>query len=82
MIHLMVVYCLSLNPYVCRTLELVPADGHLIASQIECMMGGMMGSAEFRFEGALWFVKGAYCRQEIDTELREALDAARRQLDR
>jgi hypothetical protein len=37
-----------LNPTQCRTLEIIPEDGHKIASQIECLMGGAIFDAQTR----------------------------------
>lgn len=65
MIHAFVVYCLVLNPTMCQTLEIAPVDGHRIASAMECMRGGMMGSSgEFTYQGAQWRIKGLSCREE------------------
>lgn len=64
-VHAFVIYCLSLNPYVCRNYEIMPV-GHRITSIGECMRGGMMGSAEFQFEGARWYIKGVRCTEESD----------------
>ena len=72
-VHLMLMYCMTLNPYICRAYELLPSDGHKIASVGECMRGSMMGSAEFDFDGARWFIKGASCREEHDG-VREAIN--------
>ena len=63
MVHAFIVYCLMLNPTMCRTFEILPDDGYPIASVGECMRGGMMGSAEFTFESAQWYVKGVSCRE-------------------
>jgi hypothetical protein len=64
-VTLFVVYCMALNPYICRSYQIVPAD-HQLQTISECMIGGMVGSAEFRFEDADWFIKGAYCRENPD----------------
>lgn len=68
MITLVVVYCLTANPYLCRTLEMVPEDGHEIASIPECLRGGAIGSMRFTLEDAEWMVKGYKC-QEKPTEV-------------
>lgn len=63
MITLMVTYCLVLNPYLCRTLELVPAD-HEITSIAECIKGGAMGDvARFTLDHTQWQVKGWRCTE-------------------
>jgi len=48
MIRAFVLYCMVLNPTMCRTLEIVPEDGHKITSQIECLMGGAIFDAQSR----------------------------------
>lgn len=66
MIHSFIVYCMVLNPTMCQTIEIVPAD-HQTASLMECMKGGMMGSsAEFTYQGARWATKGVQCREVPD----------------
>lgn len=61
MITLVVVFCLTLNPYICRSLELVPEDGHKIASVGECLRGGATGGMTFTMEHAEWQTKGWRC---------------------
>jgi hypothetical protein len=68
MITLVVVYCLTVNPYMCRTLEMVPDDGRAIASIAECIKGGAIGGMSFTLEHAEWHVKGYRC-QEKPTEV-------------
>lgn len=63
MIKLVVVYCLVLNPYICRTLETVPDDGHVIASQMECIKGGAIGGMKFTLDNAEWQTKGWHCQE-------------------
>jgi len=76
MIHAFVVYCLVLNPYMCRQWELAPVD-HKIVSTADCMKGVMMGGSVFSYEGLAWFVKGGGCKgngpsaDEVSTYLRE-----------
>ena len=46
MIHLIVTYCLVLNPTQCRSLEMVPDNYRPITSMTDCMMGGVIGISE------------------------------------
>jgi hypothetical protein len=63
MITLFVIYCMVLNPTMCRTLELVPAD-HEIVSIPECIRGGAMGDiARFTLDHTQWQVKGWRCTE-------------------
>ena len=80
-VHLMVLYCMSLNPYICRAFELTPSDGHKIASIGECMRRGMVGSAEFEYDHTRWFVKGASCREEHEDDVNQALNDIKRRLE-
>ncbi len=63
MISLFVVYCMVLNPTMCRVLELAPVD-HEIVSIPECIRGGAMGDiAGFTLDHAQWRVKGWKCKE-------------------
>lgn len=68
MITAWITYCLVMNPYICRAFQLEPIDRKIISIS-DCMRGGMMGAAEFTFDGARWFVKGVRCREERDDEV-------------
>lgn len=84
MIRAFVVYCMVLNPTMCRNLEIVPDDGHKIASQMECLLGGAIFDAQTRisqqtpasqdaelritYEGIEWRVKYIMCKQEGDDD--------------
>jgi hypothetical protein len=48
MIRAIVLYCMVLNPNLCKVLEIVPSDGHPISSQMECLMGGAIFDAQAR----------------------------------
>ena len=63
MITLFVVFCLVQNPYMCRSLEMVPQDGHAIVSVAECTKGGAIGVMRFHLEDADWQVKGWRCTE-------------------
>jgi len=56
----MVVFCLVQNPYMCRTLEMVPVD-HATVSIPECIRGGMIGGMTFTLDHADWRIKGYRC---------------------
>jgi hypothetical protein len=60
-IQLFVVFCLTQNPYMCRTLEMVPQDLHAITSVAECTKGGAVGGMRFTLEHMEWRVKGWRC---------------------
>lgn len=67
MITLTVVFCMLLNPTMCRELEMVPID-HAITSPMECIMGGAIGGMQyeqmqFKLEGITWRVRGWRCKQ-------------------
>ena len=64
MIHLIVTYCLVLNPTQCRSLEMVPDNYRPITSMTDCMMGGVIGGTKFVLDHAEWQVKGFHCNQE------------------
>lgn len=65
MIHAFITFCMILWPKTCQTIELMPEDGHPIASLMECMQAGMMGStAEFTYGGDRWQTKGLNCRED------------------
>lgn len=73
MVTAIVIYCLSANPYLCRSLEIVPTD-HQLRTISDCMRGGAIYAATaFRLEYADWFVKGVRCREAPD-EVRAWLD--------
>jgi hypothetical protein len=61
MIELLVIFCMKLNPYMCKTLEMVPDDGHQVASQMECIKGGAVGGMTFMLEYVEYQVKGWRC---------------------
>lgn len=61
MTSLFVIFCLVQNPYICRSLEMVPQDGHAIVSVAECTKGGAVGTMRFTLEHAEWRVKGWRC---------------------
>lgn len=68
MITLVVMYCMILNPSMCRVLEVVPVD-HEIVSIPECIKGGAMGDTlRFTLDHIEWRVKGWRC-QEKPTEV-------------
>ena len=67
MITLTVVFCMQLNPSMCRELEMAPID-HAIVSTMECIMGGAIGGVQyeqqqFKLEGIVWRVKGWRCKE-------------------
>jgi hypothetical protein len=63
MIEVVVVYCLTLNPTLCRTLTVAPVD-HAATSVPECIKGGAIYEATtFRLEHAEWTVKGWHCHE-------------------
>jgi hypothetical protein len=63
MVTVLVVYCLTLNPTMCRTLEIAPVD-HETVSVAECIKGGANYAATtFRLDYADWTVKGWKCRE-------------------
>lgn len=72
-IKLVVVYCLSLNPYICRTLEMVPVD-HGIVSIMECIRGGAIGGMTFELEHAEWKVRGWRCEEPRTLNLQALKD--------
>ena len=61
MVTLVVVFCLTLNPYMCSQLRMVPDDYHAIASPMECIKGGANGGVTFTMQHKEYFVKGWYC---------------------
>lgn len=61
MIIATVIYCMTLNPTMCRELRFVPDDYHAIASISECLKGGVIGSMTFKLDGAEWRTKGVRC---------------------
>lgn len=74
MIELVVVFCMTLNPTMCRTLPMVPDDGHEVTSQSECMKGGAVGGMTFTLDHIEWSVKGWRCTEKpnvVQTWLRD-----------
>lgn len=61
MITLVVIFCMKLNPYLCQTLEMVPDDGHAIATQMECIRGGAVGGMQFTLDHIEYVTKGWRC---------------------
>lgn len=62
-VEIVVVYCLTLNPTLCRTLTIAPVD-HPTASVPECIKGGANYAATtFLLEHAEWYVKGWHCHE-------------------
>lgn len=61
MIILTVTFCMTLNPMLCRTLEMVPDDGRKITSQMECIKGGAIGGMSFELDHIEWRTKGWRC---------------------
>jgi hypothetical protein len=60
LVVLMVTFCMTLNPQMCRTLEVAPQD-HAIVSVPECLKGGAIGSMTFTLEQIEWRTKGWRC---------------------
>lgn len=60
MITLVVTFCMTLNPTMCRNLEIAPVD-HAIVSIPECIHGGAIGSMRFELEHIEWITKGWRC---------------------
>ena len=63
MISLTIVFCMTLNDYICRELPFGHDDYQAITSLEDCMMGGMIGSTKFVMENAEWYVKGFRCSE-------------------
>jgi hypothetical protein len=61
MITLTIIFCLTLNDYICRSLPFGHDDYQSITSIEDCMMGGLIGSTTFVKEHAEYFVKGFRC---------------------
>ena len=66
MIVATVVYCMTLNPTMCRELRMVPDDYHAITSISECLKGGVIGSMTFKLDDIEWRTKGVRCI-EVET---------------
>jgi hypothetical protein len=66
MIRLVVKFCLVLNPYICQTLEMVPDDGHAMASAMECIRGGAIGGMNFTKDHMEWQTRGWRCDERPD----------------
>lgn len=64
MITLVVIFCLKLNPTMCRTMEMVPDDGHKVTSQMECIKGGAIGGMTFTMDHMEWKTKGWRCTEK------------------
>jgi len=63
MIEVVVVYCLTLNSSMCRTLTIAPVD-HPTATVSECIKGGAIYEATtFHLDHAEWYVKGWRCSE-------------------
>lgn len=60
MITLLVTFCMTLNPSLCRTLEMVPED-HAAVSIPECIKGGAIGGMSFELDHIEWRTKGWRC---------------------
>jgi hypothetical protein len=60
MVTLVVTFCMTLNPTMCRTIEMVPVD-HSIVSVPECIRGGAIGGMAFELEHIEWHTKGWRC---------------------
>lgn len=58
---LIVSFCLTLNPYLCYELRMVPEDYRAISSPMECIRGGAIGGMTFVMEHAEYTVKGWRC---------------------
>ena len=61
-IHLFVIYCLVLNGYICKELEMIPDSYRPIVSITDCIMGGAIGGTTFTLEHAKYTVKGFKCK--------------------
>lgn len=62
-ITLVVIYCMTLNQYSCRVMEMVPHDYRVITSITDCLQGGLIGSMTFTMDHADWTVKGVRCEE-------------------
>ena len=58
---LTVIFCLTLNSYICQELKMVPWDFRGITSMSDCLMGGAIGGTTFMMQNAEWTVKGYRC---------------------
>jgi hypothetical protein len=72
-IHLFVIYCLVLNGYVCKELEMIPDSYRPITSITDCIMGGFIGGMRFTMDHAEYTIKGFKCKQ-LNTNYDAALD--------
>jgi hypothetical protein len=61
---LTVIFCLSLNSYMCQELRMVPEDYRAVISMGDCLMGGAIGSTTFIKEHQEYVVKGFRCESE------------------
>ena len=88
MITLTVVFCLTLNSYICQELRMVPEDYRAIASPMECIIGGAIGSVDldvqFKKDGAEWKVRGYRCEASPPkvTDIQDWLDDQRARAER
>lgn len=73
MIVLTVTFCLVLNQYACRSLEMIPDDGHKVVSQMECIKGGAIGGMTFTLDHADWAVRGWRCIEKPPTDFQQWL---------
>lgn len=71
-VHLLIKFCMVLNPTMCSQLEIAPYDKALTMPY--CMQGAMMGDQrQFKDEsGILWQIKGASCIEVEDTTQAQA----------
>ena len=63
MVTLVVIFCMALNPTMCRRLEIVPQDLHRIVSIPECIKGGAIGGMTFVLEHIEWRTRGWRCEE-------------------
>lgn len=68
MISLTVIFCMTLNPTMCRVLPYGHDDYSPITSLEDCMKGGAMSGMSFVMENADWFVKGFRCKEEPEQQ--------------
>lgn len=73
MIDLVVIFCMTINPTMCRTMPMVPDDGHEIASIGECLRGGAIGGMTFVLEHTEWQVRGWRCIEKPPTDFQQWL---------
>ena len=61
-ITLVVTFCMTLNPTMCRELEMVPS-GRTMVSVPECLKGGAIGSMSFQLDHIEWYTRGWRCEE-------------------